>query len=319
MVSRFSKQSDGSYIRSVYIDGITYNIRVESSVWNTKNVTSHVNYWIKRKKLGKNPKLKYGTLTRTTDDDTVKTHICSQCEKVYKSRSGLLRHIKKHHTEDNIITNVHDVNPVSNVATQNIENQTNNITNNIQQNITVRPFGKENPKWITEKVIIDALRNIPNAMMNLIKEKHFNEKFPENRNVELCNEFRNRYLTVQEDSRKKVVDKKTMFMRMCDNACDAVTTTLESYSEPPDSDESEDEDESPEDRRCRLVANRIRRSDHFSAVVDTYIDKWQDYVAEVEHDEVLKKADHYITMLLLDLKLALAHEEEMLNTREVAE
>ena len=78
-------------------------------------------------------------------------------------------------------------------------------------------------------------------------------------------------------------------------------------------------DESPEDRRCRLVTNRIRRSTQFSAVVERYIDKWQDYVAEVEHDKVLKKADHYITMLLLDLKLALAHEEEMMNTREVAE
>jgi len=33
----------------------------------------------------------------------------------------------------------------------------------------------------------------------------------------------------------------------------------------------------------------------------------------------VKKVNNYITMLLLDLKLDLAHEEEMMNTREVAE
>ena len=107
-------------------------------------------------------------------------------------------------------------------------------------------------------------------------------------------------------------------MRMCDNACDAVTNTLESYSDPPDSDD-DDDDDTPENRHCRQVATRIRQSAQFSAVVDRYIDKWQDYVSEVEHDEVLKKADHYITMLLLDLKLALAHEAETMNIRSVAE
>lgn len=314
VVSKFRRQADNTYTRRVVISGVSYVFVVPSDIWNSNNVTSHVNYWIKRKQQGKSPVFKYGKVMEIRDIPELK---CEKCDRQYKTRYGLLRHIKNHHsTPEETPT---EPPPTPEVTTQNIENQTINQTNNIQNNITIRPFGKENPKWITEKVIIDALRNIPCAIMNLVKEKHFNDKFPENRNVELCSEFRNRYLTVQEDSRKKVVDRKAMFLRMCDNACDAVTTTLESYSEPPDSDESEDEDETPEDRRCRLVASRIRRSEQFSAVVDRYIDKWQDYVAEVEHDEVLKKADHYITMLLLDLKLALAHEEEMMNTREVAE
>jgi len=314
-MSRFHKTEHKTCQKYIKLNDIYYHIEIPLNIWDKiphKRITDHIQYWKKHPTTS----FKYGTI-RIVDSIPVQvSHTCSLCDKTYKTRAGLSKHLRIHHTTGEITS---ESPSTPEVTTQNIENQTINQTNNIQQNITIRPFGKENPRWITEKVIIDALRNIPNAMMNLIKEKHFNDKFPENRNVEMCKEFRNRYLMVQEDSRKKVVDKKTMFMRMCDSACDAVTTTLESYSEPPDDDASEDEDESPEDRRCRLVANRIRRSAHFSAVVDRYIDKWQDYVAEVEHDEVLKKADHYITMLLLDLKLALAHEEEMINTREVAE
>ena len=312
-MSRFLINPDGSYSKHIILNDICYKITVSQDEWKNishRKIKDHIAYW----KRDPSRTLRYGKHEIVQAIPNV--YMCGTCRKTYKSRSGYLYHIKtKHSNPEETPT---ETPPSSEVTTQNIENQTINQTNNIQQNITIRPFGKENPKWITEKVIVDALRNIPGAIINLVKEKHFNDKFPENRNIEMCKEFRNRYLTVQEDSRKKVVDKKEMFMRMCGNACDAVTTTLESYSEPPDSDESEDEDESPEDRRCRLVANRIRRNDHFSAVVDTYIDKWQDYVAEVEHDEVLTKADHYITMLLVDLKLALAHEEKMMNTREVA-
>jgi len=314
-MSRFSLGADGSYSKHVLIDSVCYEIMIPKEEWDRVphwKIKNHITYW----KRDPTRTLRYGKYAIVSNIPDKNIFKCDVCRKVYKSRAGYLYHIKtKHSNQEEHPTEQH---PSPEITTQNIENQTINQTNNIQNNITIRSFGKENPKWITEKVIIDALRNIPDAIMNLVKEKHFNDRFPENRNVELCGEFRNRYLTVQEDSRKKVVDRKAMFMRMCDNACDAVTTTLESYSEPPDNDASEDEDESPEDRRCRLVASRIRRSDHFSKVVDTYIDKWQDYVSEVEHDEVLKKADHYITMLLLDLKLALVHEEKMLNARGVS-
>lgn len=313
-MSRFHKTEHNTYQKYITWENKSYHIEIPYDIWNTVShtcINSHVHYW---KKHQMSP-FKYGTITEVDDTPIYATDTCSICNKKYKTRSGLFRHIKTKHSSTTEPPSTES--PSTAITTQNITN--NNITNNIQNNITIRPFGKENPKWITERVIIDALRNIPGAIMNLVKEKHFNDRFPENRNVEMCSEFRNRYLTVQEETRKKVEDKHEMFMRMCNHACDAVTTTLESYSEPPDSDESEDEDESPEDRRCRQVASRIRQSTQLSSVVDRYIDKWQDYVSEVEHDEVLKKADHYITMLLLDLKLALAHEAESMNIRGVSE
>jgi len=318
-MSRFHRTERHTYQKYIVWDDKSYHIEIPIDIWDTtshRRITDHIHYW----KKNQHTTFKYGTIVVVESIPTQATNTCTVCNKTYKTRAGLTKHIKSHHQPSQLVETTPSAEPPSSTAitTQNITNN-NNITNNIQNNITIRPFGKENPKWITERVIIDALRNMPDAIMNLVKEKHFNDRFPENRNVEMCGEFRNRYLTVQEDTRRKVVDKNNMFLRMCNHACDAVTTTLESYSEPPDSDESEDEDESPEDRRCRQVATRIRQSTQLSSVVDRYIDKWQDYVSEVEHDEVLKKADHYITMLLLDLKLALAHEAETMNIRSVAE
>ena len=311
-MSRFHKTEHNTYQKYITWDNKSYHIEIPYDIWNTVShtcINSHIHYW---KKHQANP-FKYGTVTEVDDIPVYATDTCSICNKQYKSRSGLFRHIQLKHSS------IEEPPATTEVTTQNIENQTNNITNNIQNNITILPFGKENPKWLTEKVIIDALRNIPGAIMSIVKEKHFNEKFPENRNVELCNEYRNRYLMVQEDTRKRVADREDMFMKMCNNACDVVSNTLESYSVPLSSEELETIDESPENKRCRKIANRIRRSAHFSSLVDRYITKWEDYVSELENDEVLKKADHYITMLLLDLKLALAHEEEMINTREISE
>jgi hypothetical protein len=313
-ISKFKRQSNNTLTRHVTISGISYMFIVSPEIWENNNVTSHVNYWIKMKKQGKSICFKYGSVIEIDEPPSLK---CDECNKIYKTRYGLLRHIKTKHPpeETKEDTPAPSVATSTAITTQNITN--NNITNNIQQNIVIRPFGKENPKWITESVIVNALKNIPGAIINLVREKHFNDAFPENRNVEMCNEFKNRYLQVHEESRVRICGRKQMLERMCHNACDAVTTTLESYSEPPDSDESEDEDETPEDRRCRLVANRIRRDRRLSSMVDEYIHKWEEYVSSVVLDDVLKDADHYITMLLLDLKYAIKQQEDTGNIRTV--
>jgi hypothetical protein len=311
-MNRFHKTEINTYRKYITIGDIHYSIDVPCEIWDTvkhSKISDHIRYWKRNPHIN----IKYGTATKIHSIPERCEHTCVTCKKKYKTRTGLLKHMKTHHNQtDTIMIEA----PYPREITQTIENHTINQTNNIQQNITIRPFGKENPRWITEKVIIESLRNISGAIMNLVREKHFNDNFPENRNIEMCSEFRNRYLTVQEETRKKVVDRKSIFMKMCDNACDAVTTTLESYSEPLDNDDIDEDTETEEDRHCRQVANCIRRSRHFSTVVDQYIDKWQDYISSVELDGVMKDADHYITMLLLDLKLALAHEEELINERD---
>lgn len=305
-MTRFHINADGTRVKYTTINNITYQITISKQTWETiptSKIYKNTSYWMRYMKLGKTPTLKYGTYMIVDDIPSSDIHECTICHKIYKSRSGFLKHIQKHQLDT----------PTEVITPTTITNQTiNNIQNN---NITICPFGKENPRWITEKVIIDSLRNMPCAIMNLVKEKHFNDKFPENRNVYMCNEFKNRYVMVQEDTRKAIQDRRLMFEQMCSNACDAVTTTLEAYNEPPDSDD--DNEEHPEIRRCRLIANRLHRSGNLSSLVDRYLHKWEEYVADVQMDDVIKDADHYITMLLLDLKLALTQEEEMINKRTV--
>lgn len=314
-MSRFRIYENGNRIRYEIINDKIYCIVITPMEWNTtgsRKISSFITYWVRQKKLGKNTPLKYGSVSMVDSIPDIVDYKCSECRKTYKTRSGFLKHAKTHHPDTSNESLVQDTSQPPISVNQTINN------NNIQQNITIRPFGKENPKWITENLIVDTLRNMPCAIMNLVKEKHFNDRFPENRNVQMCNEFKNRYLIVQEDTRKAVQDRRQLFERMCSNACDAVTTTLESYAELPEEETENDSDnETPETRHCRQIANRLHRSEHFSSLVDRYIHRWEEYIANVQLDDVIKDADHYITMLLLDLKLALAHEEEMLNVRNV--
>jgi hypothetical protein len=195
-MSRFLINADGSYSKHIILNDICYKITVSQEEWKNishRKIKDHIAYW----KRDPSRTLRYGKYEIVQAIPT--TFKCEKCSKIYKSRGGYLYHIKTKHSE--LKDPVVETTSTPKVTTQNI---TNNTINNIQNNITICPFGKENPKWITEKVIVDALRNIPDAIMNLIKEKHFNDKFPENRNIEMCNEFRNRYVIINEKSRKRV-------------------------------------------------------------------------------------------------------------------
>lgn len=300
----FTKYDDNTYIRIVTIEGVHYRLIVDESTWLSNNVSNHATYWIRRMRIGKPCNFKYGNV-ETTDNIE---HKCEYCNKTFKTRYGMRRHIKKcaMAVTKSVISSpaIDDTNP-----------RVINNTNNIQQNIVIRPFGKENPKWLTENVIIDALKNIPHAITNLIREKHFNDSFPENRNIQTCNEYKNRFLTVKNDTRDIICDRRMMIETLCNNACDVVTTTLESYAEPPDTDD--DDNETEEDRQCHAIASKIRSNVCFARLVDQYIQRWEEFIRDSSMDEVADKVNDYVTMLLLDLKLALEHEERTMNLRNV--
>lgn len=98
MSFNFKIQSDGTYVRFVKIHGILYKLTVNAVIWNTKNVSRHVTYWIHQMKSNKECVFKYGTV-EIVEDHTDEQYICSSCNKDYKTRNGLLRHIKKHHPD----------------------------------------------------------------------------------------------------------------------------------------------------------------------------------------------------------------------------
>jgi len=51
--------------------------------------------------------------------------------------------------------------------------------------INIRSFGSENPNWLTAELIASVLSDPPSAHERLVREKHFNERFPENSNLRI--------------------------------------------------------------------------------------------------------------------------------------
>jgi uncharacterized C2H2 Zn-finger protein len=92
------KTGNDTYERTVNILDDTYTLTIPSHILlNSKSIVCrHIKYWISKMKQGNTPVFKYGTVDKNKTTDTRK-HYCQKCDKTYKSRSGLLRHIKKYH------------------------------------------------------------------------------------------------------------------------------------------------------------------------------------------------------------------------------
>jgi hypothetical protein len=146
-MSRFHKTERNTYQKYINIGDICYHIEIPIDIWDTtphRRITDHIQYW----KKNTHTKFKYGTTTIVDSIPTQATNTCTVCNKTYKTRAGLTKHIKSHHQPSQLVETTPSTEPPSTtITTQNITNN-NNITNNIQNNITIRPFGKENPKWI---------------------------------------------------------------------------------------------------------------------------------------------------------------------------
>lgn len=116
-------------------------------------------------------------------------HKCSQCDKIYKHKSGLYRHMKIHKIQNNIFTNCGTVNYGSIVNGDVIHNTT-NITNQTI-NIILNNFGEEEDidvdvvKEILEKDVLDDSDYIGEYFAKLFIEKE------ENRNVYLSGQKTN--------------------------------------------------------------------------------------------------------------------------------
>jgi len=97
--SYFKKQSDGNFTRMIAINDVIYKLIVHKSVWESTNVSRHATHWIQQKKEGKECIFKYGTV-EIYDTHSNETHKCTNCNKIYKTRYGLVRHINKYHNTE---------------------------------------------------------------------------------------------------------------------------------------------------------------------------------------------------------------------------
>ena len=315
-MTRFRLHKNGNRVRYEHINGKNICITVSNDEWSkygSQKISAYITYCIRQYKLGKSPEIKYGTVTYVDNIPDGTIHKCTECNKSYKTRSGYLKHIKNHHpvpvqsTEIIEPTNERTIAPITNIT-----NNTQNININLPQ---IRNFNDENPKWLTPDLIMQVIQNIPMAIPRLIKEKHFNDKFPENQNIRLDNK-RNikKRLRVYDEGRWKIENRPDVEFRVIEQVYDVLREFIDMMREDADdADHDEiDEDLSPIDKRIAHITRRIRASEMRSMRVRRLLRDWEPFDDKIQgdYDKVVEPFKDRVDTFLLDNELRLEQLRE---------
>jgi hypothetical protein len=176
----FARHCDNKHLA----DEIIYNQEMDSIV-NDQNTTEKY-YCLKCYKEYNSPKYLKEHEEKCNGMDVL---TCPTCMKTFAHYQSKYRHMKKNNCTPK--SKLHYQNPnISHVNSHNTYNTNNNNTNNNNchntYNITINDFGKERTDYITVDKLINILRS-NNIIPNYIDCKHFNENFPENRNIKFEN------------------------------------------------------------------------------------------------------------------------------------
>ena len=138
---------------------------------------------------------------------------CKFCNKEFKTKANLTRHIKNYckHVGNKINSNKLEtkIKNIENVLCKQqkehdkekkflfkqielLLNKVGNTTINNTQNIQLNNYGKEDLSHITESFKLDLLSKPYGMIPKLIKEVHFNDTKPENKNIALTNKNDNK-------------------------------------------------------------------------------------------------------------------------------
>jgi len=117
----------------------------------------------------------------------LKSNICTICDKYFKHKSSMYRHIKK----CGAIIKTSSA-PITNTVVNN-NNTTNNLLNIAKVNIV--KFGSENISHISDDMYKKILGRGVRAIEEFIECSHFDKTHPENHNIYITN-IRNEYLVL---------------------------------------------------------------------------------------------------------------------------
>jgi len=305
-MSRFSLDADGSYSKHLSINNVCYKITIPKEEWDRVphwKIKNHITYW----KRDPTRELRYGSYEIIRDVPDIHVLKCDVCRRVYKSRAGYLYHIKTKHSNPAEPTpepsNERTIAPVTNIANQ---------TNNIQVNLPpLRNFTEENHKWLTHDVIMAAISDIPTAIPYLIKEKHFNDRFPENQNVRLDNKRSlNKRLKVYDGGMWRLKERPDVEFRLIKQMYDVLFDFVEMMT---DEEEDElDDDATPIDRRIANITRRIRTSEMRSARVRRSLRGWEEFKDSIEdeYEKTIEPFKDKLDTYLLDMDLRLEQLRE---------
>lgn len=294
--------SSGEYTRRIILkDNHIIDIFVPSNGWSRKTSVA-INQWIMRIKHFNNKDINPDTFRwgrieiKEQIDNTTKEgcdYRCSKCSKIYKSRSGLYRHLKSCSVESedvsSVITTHENIRIISNPQ---YTNQNILINNNIQ----VRNFGEENPNWLTSQFLYQAISDVQKAIPKLMQKKHFNDDFPENKNIRIDNKRNiNRMLQVFEGGRWCIKDSKHTFYRVLVDIYDVLSDALIC-------DDAENDDETISEQ-----VRQARRSERFLKKVEKIRPIWEDFEAKLQENDTTIMDDLWndLKVLLMDRQLAI--------------
>ena len=307
-MNRFHKTDINTIRKYITISNVNYCIDIPYTVWNKTphtKITDHIRYWKKNPSI----QMKYGTVTIVDDVPLGDSHKCEQCDKTYKSRSGLLRHIKKYHPPPTPSTEMVTTPTNERTTEPSITNITNN---NIQINLPpLRNFTEENHKWLTHDVIMEAIRDIPTAIPYLIKEKHFNDRFPENQNVRIENKRSiKKRLKVYDGGMWRLKERPEVEYRLIEQVYNVLFDFVEMITE--EDDDDIDDEATPIDRRIANITRRIRTSELRSARVRQSLRGWESFKdgLESDYEKTVEPFKDKLDTFLLDNDLKLEQLRE---------
>jgi hypothetical protein len=228
---------------------------------------------------------------------------CRNCGIIYKTRSGLFKHQKHCVSPKTDLVVSSETSPMNSNSATAIQqttnfNNTNHTTHNnqrilIQNNIQINDIGNENPKWLTSQILFQALSNIEKAIPKLMEKKHFNDDFPENKNLRLNTKRDvNKLLQVFEGGRWRIKDSKQTFYRVIVDVYSILSDALI---------DTQSEDEIAEDVR------EARRSQRFLQKVQQIRPLWKEFESKLQSQdkETMEELWNDLKILLMDRQLAI--------------
>lgn len=262
-----------------------YRISVPQENW-CERVRKSCSKWVKTMNDNNFTPFRWGTLEKIKHCDfhTMPRLVCNDCKKTFTSKCGFSRHKK--------ICKELEIHKFQMVSQEDIPTPS-----------VIRTFGKENPKWLTSDLLYGVLNNIQQAIPVMMKTKHFNDKFPENKNIRIdTRRSIDSRLQVFEEGRWMIKGSRHTFYKVLISICDILSDALEEEDMPED---GEDSDSDSEDRHIGREIRRLRNSDRFIKKINRIRPLWNKFREKIQNPEQRTDLWEDLKTLLLDRQLAI--------------
>ena len=156
-------------------------------------------------------------------------HVCKYCDKEFKFRQSMYRHIKytcKKNKDEDIKELVRLLNKERDDRKE-LEKQIEKLagkleihgvngsfnTTNIQNNITLLPYRETDVSHVTDEDYKKCIKKVNHCVKTLIEKIHFNPEKPENMNIYISN-MKDKYLMIYDGANWNLANKKDEINRL---------------------------------------------------------------------------------------------------------